>query len=109
MPIVFIPTTDYSESAETAATITTLDVGYVKAGQAVAVSFRVGNTGATVQDLTFATDHPAVSLTVTDLTVGADGISDTVTATITASLDCLSTLETARLTAGSGDITESCG
>lgn len=97
---VFIPCSDYSESATTAETITTLDVGYVKAGQTVAVSFKVGNRSDIATDETVSSDNPQVSLSVDSVTLEPDEISDTVTATITAPLDCQTTLETSYVTAG---------
>lgn len=100
---VFIPVTDYSQTASGAETISSLDVGYVQAGQAVAVSFKLGNRDEIVNLITISTDHPQVSLSVQNLTLGPDEISDTVTATITAPLDCQTTLETALVTAGANE------
>ncbi len=54
MGLVFIPIKNYSRDANTAATITDIDIGSVCIGTSVTFCFRLGNTGDTAVDWTLS-------------------------------------------------------
>jgi len=91
MPLVFIPTTDYSTSTADAETITSLDLGYVKGATSRTVSFRIGSSAepassviAAVRDAPYAHDF---AIEPDTFTLEPDAISDTIAITLTLPLD----------------------
>jgi hypothetical protein len=104
MPIVYIPAASYATNAHAAETIDSADLGNVRAGASASVSFRVGNVGETVTDLTLSVDHPAASLSVTALTLAPGECSDTLTATVSAAIDCPTQTELAYIRAATSEL-----
>ena len=92
MAIVYIPANDYSTRASVAQTITSLDLGFIQAGESKSAAFKVGNSGPAGQFLSLESTSsspvgPVVSLSETAFTLGPDQISDTVTLAISLPLE----------------------
>lgn len=100
--IVFVPVEDYSTSAAAAATVDSLSLGYVKAGDSRSVAFRIG---ARDDDSVFSLtpSDSRLSLDVEEFDLSEDEISDTVTLTLSLPLEEPSAFHVATLTATSGE------
>lgn len=100
--IVFVPVEDYSTSAAAAATVDSLSLGYVKAGDSRSVAFRIG---ARDDDATFllTPSDSRLSLDTESFDLSEDEISDTVTLTLTLPLEEPSAFHVATLTASTGE------
>ncbi len=98
----FVPSDDLSSSPGEASAITSLDFGYVKAGETKSEVIRVSNPGASVASIELIPESP-LAVEPRLIVLPPDTISDTVVLTVSMPLDAVSRSHTADLLLSSGE------
>lgn len=92
MGLVFIPSNDLSTSANDATSITSLDFGFVQAGESKTQSLRVGSLFSDFRSITIspASSPDWVSISPSSVDLEPDGISNTIVISVTPPIEAKS-------------------
>lgn len=111
--LIFVPATDLSTSAHVASSVTSLDLGFIKATGSKQISFRIGNLGSetanvslSIKDLMDTQVHEKVSLSLTSFSISPGEISNTVTLTVSLPRETIGMSHILTVTASSGEMLE---